>query len=483
MPTAIEPRLVEGPGAGLVRNVDPRHVPDQAWSNGRNIRFPSGGARVKSTDGYQRIEAFQPPVPVVVVWWYVPLIGHPTLVTITTEGAWAGLGAERDALMTYETPRTVDTIVTVDQYKEHLIWADGQHVWTWPGTGAVVPLAGAPVGHIVEIHKEHVLVANLTSPLVQPWRVAFSTLENPFDWTSDSAGDRDFAEDATPITAAKVLGDHVIIHKPNRLARMIFVGPPEQYLVEGIPADDGALTARAAISIGSYQFYMGRTNFYRLAAFSEAIGDRIWPEVQASIDWPRAHLTYAYRRLEWDEVAWKIPTRGAAQPDLTVIFNFRDQTWSLTDHDPGLCFAEVPTEAVPVPSLTPSAVTGVFGTVDGQVHAYGGPNAAGTSIHAWVESRHFTDGLTPAKILAVPCFATGTGTLQVSLRAAMDPRQPMPAWPPAQPLALAPVQTRPWVDVRQYGRLWQIRFETQNLEDSWEIPAYGAAVIPGGYAR
>jgi hypothetical protein len=59
----------------------------------------------------------------------------------------------------------------------------------------------------------------------------------------------------------------------------------------------------------------------------------------------------------------------------------------------------------------------------------------------------------------------------------------MPPWPPAQPLALVAGQTRPWVDVRQYGRVWQVRFETRNLEDSWEIPAYGAAVIPGGYAR
>ena len=117
--------------------------------------------------------------------------------------------------------------------------------------------------------------------------------------------------------------------------------------MEGIAADEGSISARGAISIGSFQYYMGRTNFYRLGSFAEPIGDAIWPEIANAIDWPRAHLTYAYRRLEWEEICWKIPTRGSSQPNLTAVFNYRDQTWTLTDHDPGTCFSEVPSDALP----------------------------------------------------------------------------------------------------------------------------------------
>jgi hypothetical protein len=285
----------------------------------------------------------------------------------------------------------------------------------------------------------------------------------------------------------KVLGDHVIVHKPNRLYRVIFVGPPDNYIVEGIPADDGAVSARSPISIGAYQYYMGRTNFYRLASFSEPIGDRIWPAVENHIDWEQAHLIYAYRRLEHDEVCWKIPTQFSTQPDLTVVFNFRDQTWSLTDHDPGLCFSEVPSAKLPplpvLGPILPPPVRGVFGQVNGDLQVYGGVNAGEEPIHAWVESRHFTDGLVPVKVLAAPVFATGFGTLQVTVRAAMEARQPMPEWGAPQPLILNPSQTRPWVDVRHYGRLWQVRLESEAIDTAWEVSAYGAAVIPGDYAR
>jgi hypothetical protein len=508
MPTSIQPRLIEGPGAGLIRNVDPRHVPDQAFSNGRNVRFPTGGARVRSTDGYQRVDSTSPSQPIQALWWYEPTLGDPvTLVRIGLSTAWQGMGSEMASIVDYPEATTIDDIVVVDQYKDDLIWsAGGKGVWTWNGlTGAVLlstKAAGGvpnPTGKLVEIHKEHVLIGNHTEPLA-PWVVAWSGVGNPFEWGGgtggDTAGDFRFLDDSTGLTALKILGDHVIVHKPNRLYRMIFTGPPDQYDVEGIPGDDGAISARTPISIGAYQYYIGRTNVYRLASFAEPIGDRIWPEVQASIDWARAHLIYAYRRLEWDEVCWKIPTLGAAQPNLTIIYNYRDQTWTLSDHDPGMCFTEVPSGALggsaPVQLQSPLAVgnpvapppvRALFAQLSGDIQAYGGRNAGDNPIHAWVESKHFTDGLVPSKVLAVPVFATGAGRLDVTARAAMEARTPMPAWGTAQPILLDPSQNRPWIDTRQYGRLWQIRMESNALDTEWEVAAYGAAVVPGGYAR
>jgi len=504
MPTKIEARLVEAPGGGVMRHVNPRHVPDQNWANARNVRFPTGGARIRSTDGYQQVDRLSPAEPIVVLWWYVnPDSSEPALVTITTKGAWFGPVGLRDVILDYGLDtRLITDIVTIDQYKKHLIWADGRNVYTWPGTGPAIPLgvAGpegaatmAPIGKLVEIHRDHVLIGHITedpeptAPGAKPWRVAYSKQGDPFDWTSDEAGDIDFLDDSTGITALKVLGDHCIVHKPNRLARMLFIGPPEYYITEGIPADDGAISARAPLSIGAYQFYMGRTNFYRLAAFAEPIGDSIWPEVADAIDWTQSDLIYAYRRLEYDEICWKIPTLGSAQPSLTIVYNYRDQTWSLTDHDPALCFTEVPGTAVAglAPPLggTPPPVRGLFATVDGLMHVYGGKSAGAKPIHAWAESRHFSDALNPARIVAAPIYASGTGTLQVTVRAAMDPRTPMPAWPAPRPLTLDPAQHRPWVNVREYGRLWQIRMESNAIDTEWEVAAYGASVIPGGFAR
>ena len=506
MPSAIQPRIIETPGAGLLRHVDPRHVPDRNWAAGRNIRFPTGGSRVRKTDGFQRVDNTAADEPIRGLWWYENPINaaQKMLIRIGTTGAWSGLGSASTPIATHTPVRTLADVLTIDQYRDRLLWADGLQVLTWPGTGQATVLGGgAPTAKLVEIHKEHVLLGHLTAPETQPWRVAYSiagVLTPPLvgepDFTGESSGTLDFLDDATGLTALKALGDHAIVHKPNRLYRMIFVGPPDEYIVEGIPADEGSISARGPISVGSYQYYPGHTNFYRLASFAEPIGDAIWPEVAAAIDWPQAHLTYAYRRDQWDEICWKIPTRGVAQPNLTVVYNYRNQTWSVTDHDLGTAFTQVPSNALASTAfddahspVSPPPVRDVFGQIDGKIQVYTGRNADGLAIHAWVESKHFTDAaaIAPGKILAVPVFATGTGRLLVQCRAAMDARTPLPPWPETPHASafypLPASQTRPWVDVRAYGRLWQVRLESDQLNDDWEVSAYGTAVIPGGYAR
>jgi len=493
--------LIEGPGGGLATHLDPRHVPDQAWSNGRNVRFPTGGSRIRKTDGYTRIEQTRPAEPIRALWYYQAPGLEKYLVRITTARAQAGRGAAAIQITddaSYQ-PATVDDVVTLTQYKEIMIWADGgvNPVMRWNPGPFASPLfpAGIPNGKLVEMHKERLLLGHITNSGVagaelQPWKVMYSAMDDPGNMTgsaeNDTAGDWDFVDDNDPVVALKVLGNDAIVHKPNRIYRMIQVGGPQWYQVEQVPADDGAISARAAISIGSFQFFMGRGNFYRLASFTEPIGDAVWTEIEKTIDWSQVHRIYAYRRQEYDEVCWKIPQLGGA-PDLSAVFNYRDQSWTFTDHDPGTCYAEIPQ----VPFLHEAAVShlplmvGIFGQTNGNIQAYDTVNADGAPIHAWAESKHFTAGMNPAKILAVACYASGTGVLSVSCRAAMELRQPMPTWGAAQPLPLFPAtnQTRPWIDTRQYGRLWQIRLESQALWDDWEVSAYAPAVIPGGYAR
>jgi hypothetical protein len=528
MPTAIQPQLIEGPGGGVVTHMDPRHVPETAWSNCRNVRFPTGGSRIRKTDGYTRIDNTPPGEPLRALWHYLGPSLEQHLVRITTGRALFGTGSGITQITdaNYQ-PATIDQVVTVTQYKETMIWADGGQnpVMAWnmsPLAGPLFPertiegevfAQGVPNGKLVEMHKSRLLLGHITKSGIegaelQPWKVLHSAVGHPEDMegnnpeSPDTAGDIDFVDDNDPIIALKVLGNDCIVHKPSRLYRMIAIGPPQFYQVEQIPADDGAISARAAISIGSFQFFMGRGNFYRLASFTEPLGDAVWPEIERHTDWSKAHRIYAYRRQEYDEVCWKIPQLGGA--DLSAVFNYRDQSWTFTDHDPGTCYAELPQ----VPFLTPTAVShlppmvGIFGQMTGHVQAYDTVNADGAAIHAWAESKHFNSGLLPAKILAIACYATGNGFLTVRLRAAMEARHPLPPWPSAinvhpssiyvlpPPPSEAPSrpdlpvsQTRPWLDVREYGRLWQIRIESGGLNDDWELSAYGPAIIPGGYAR
>jgi hypothetical protein len=496
MPTAAQVALIEGPGAGVITHRDPRHVPDQAWVNGRNVRFPTGGSRIRKTDGYTRFDNTTPAEPLRALWHYYSPVQTAAMMRITTTRVLLGSGtAIQDITHAAAPDCTIDDVVTIGQYKNEVFWADGKtKVMTWVGQALAGPAFpdGIPNGKLIEIHKDRLLLGNITEPGAgvegaQPWRLMYSAVGNARDMTADTAGDIDFLEDNDALIAVKVLGDAIIVHKPKRLYRLIAIGPPDNYQLEQIPSDDGAISARSAISIGSFQFFMGRANFYRLASFTEPIGDAVWPEIEKQTDWSKVHRIYAYRRQEYDEVCWKIPQLGGS--DLSVAFNYRDQSWTFTDHDPGTCYTEIPQ----VPWVSPTTVSrlplmvGVFGQMNGNIQVYDTVNADGAPIHAWAESKHFQAGLIPVKILAIPVFATGTGVLRVQLRAAMEARHPLPSWPTVPHSSalyqLSPSQTRPWIDVRAYGRLYQIRVESSGLDDDWALVSYGAAIVPGGYAR
>jgi hypothetical protein len=498
--TAIRPQIIEGPSLGLHYNLDPRHVPPRGWSAGRNIRFTQD--RVESTDGYSTFDASLAGQPVRALWRYRAPDGAEELLRVTTLYLFRGIGATvAGAGGSYD--RTIHQVVTQTQYRGDYLFADGGAIQRWPGTGWAAPIpAPAPEGRLIEVHKDHVLLGGIRSGGVeQPWRVAWSVVGNPLDWTGEGAGDLDFLEDATPLTALKVMGDHAIVHKRDRLWRLIFVGPPDQYIPEGIPADDGACSARSPITLGPFQYYMGHRNFYRLGSYPEPIGDAIWPEVARSIDWRQAHLVYAYTRDAYNEVCWKIPTVPPAPegPNLTVAYNLRTQAWTLTDHDPGNAWVEwgagtaadswdagdagtaqtmrdVPWEYGAVDQAT---TIDLFGQLSGVLQQYGGANADGKPIEAYVESPHLGNGITPARVLNIPLIATGHGTVLVRVRAALDERQPMPPWGREAVYALDPPQHRPWIDTRVYGRLYQVRFETRDLNVRFSLSSYGVAAVPG----
>jgi hypothetical protein len=487
---------------GLYYNLDPRHVPQRGWAAGRNVRFPQGQDRVESTDGYSRFDSSPDGLPVRALWRYRAPDGEEHLLRVTTDNVYAGIGANA-VLIGFGLGDTIDRVVTQTQYRGDYLLATGTHIRRWSGTGLMSWIGDpAPEGRLVEVHKDHVLLGGLrVGDVEQPWRVAWSVVGNPLDWTSESAGDLDFLEDAAPLTALKVMGDHAIVHKRERLWRLIFVGPPDQYIPEGIPADDGACSARSPITLGPFQYYMGHRNIYRLGSYPEPIGDPIWPEVARSIDWKQAHLVYAYTRDAYNEVCWKIPTvpPAPAGPNLTAAYNLRTQAWTLTDHDPGLSWTEwgagtvadswdagdagtaqtmrdIPWEYSAVDQAT---TIDVFGQLSGLLQQYGGANADGKPIEAYLESPHLGNGITPARVLNIPMIATGHGSLLVRVRAVLDERQPMPPWGREAVYPLDPPQHRPWVDTRVYGRLYQVRLETQDPNARFSLSSYGVAAVPG----
>lgn len=506
--SSLRPKLIENPGRGLVRSVGLRQVPDQAWTNGRNVRFDRLGTVVRKVDGYTPYDTTPGDEAIRLLFRYAVPSGESILIRVGLTKAWRDAGITRTQLVT-GLIGSVNAVVTAAQFEDQLIWTDqADPVKQWTPTGGVVNLpGGAPKAAIVLVHKGHVVLLDVVDQGVRkPWRAAYSAVGNSGDWTSITSGDLDFLEESGGITAAGVLGESIIVHKERSLARMLFVGDPDNYGQEPISGDDGAISRRSPVRVGSFQFYMGHNNFYRLGAFPEAIGDDIWPEVISLLDLAQKHLVFGYHRPEWKEVHWRLPIVGSNQPGLTVMYNYRDQTWSLADHDPGLCFMDLPSLATDtwdsgesalwdvsqdIPwdygTYTQTGPLNLFGQINGMVQQYGGVNAAGAPISWYLESKVFEGGdpLRMSRLLNVILRASGTGAILVRTRRWMDDRQTPtpPAFGTARSFSLS-ASRKPWVDVRTpLGRLHQVRFEGAGLDEDFLMEAWGPAIIPTGSWR
>lgn len=472
-------RMVDSPGLGILRThgATPRDVPERAWVDGRNVRFTRLKTRVRKLDGYTQVDTTPDDETTRLLWRHHALDDTETLVRVGTARVWTGLAGDRVQVGSGLTGSATD-VISAAQYKDRLVWTDGDDpVMTWQPSGVSQPLGGlgSTRAKIVVAHRNHILLFNVTDDAGRkPWRAMWSGLDTPDVWTSDTAGDLDFLESPGGITAAGVLGEVVIVHRQHGVHRMAFVGTSEvAYTQDPIPGHDGAVGPNAWINLDLFQYYKGAENFYRLGAYPEKIGDPIIDEVRAQLDPTRDYLTIASYRPEWDEIHWRMCRVGDSQPTFAVIYNVRDQTWSLANYAPATAV-----EQHPNPGGSPTSPR--FGDLAGRLYQYGGTAANGVPFTAYVESTVYTAGLRPHRLLRVPVIATGAGTLQVRTRSWMDDRQPggVPAFVPGAPFPLAN-STKPWVDVRGYGRRHQVRFESTGLTDDWELEAYGLGELPG----
>jgi hypothetical protein len=501
----LKPKIVEGPGQGIIRSVPPRNIPERAWANARNVRFDSLGQRVRKIDGYTQYDTTPGNEPVRWLFEYHQTNSDTILVRVGTTKAWRDAGTDR-AEIASGLGGLATTIVTGTQHADQLLWTDQIapiQRWT-PDMGSASALsAGIPLAAIIVSHKAHLVLFDVVDRGIrQPFRATYSEPWDPQagspNFISAAAGDLDFLDEPGGITAAGLLGESIIVHKRRSLARMIFVGEPDNYVQEPIPAEDGACSRRAIVPVGAFQFYQGHENYYRLGAFPEPIGDAIWPEVVALMDQSKLSQVHAYHRPEFTEIHWKVPMVGATQPNLTVIYNYRDQTWTLSDHDPGLCAVEYPPAAddtwaggesaawdsshdIPwdYPQFSQGALLGLFGQVNGNIQQYGGVNADGAAIAWYLESKVFS-GATSfqlSDLLNVLVRATGQGTMLVRHRSWMDDRQPVPAFAAGAGFPLGS-GTKPWVDVRGSGRWHQIRLEGSGLDEDFLLEAWGPGLIP-----
>lgn len=510
--SSVKKKWIDGPGQGIVKSTTPRFVPTRAWADGRNVRFDQQGSRVRKVDGYTEFTTTPDGEAVRLLWHYLKSDGTEELVRVGLTRAWRGFGGTLAVIATGLSGAVTD-VVTAAQFGDYLVWTDGKdRPMIWEGSGSARELRWnpndasqkAPRAYVVRVHTQHLLLFNTNEfGVATPWRTSFTAVgETPEDGVGGTAGDLDLRDEASELVAAEALGDAMIVYKEDSIYRVQFVGGDDKYVRDMIPASDGAISARAVVRWGAYHYFMGANGIYRMGAIPDPVtDDETWKFIRGQIDWSRRRLIYAYPRREFREVCWKVPTLEGDEPDFTVVLNVDLGTFSYTDHDPGLCWGQYPAiiddtwgggadepwgTGKDIPwnhsEYTQQLPLSLWGTRAGSVMEYGGRNANGQPIAAYLESGvHSSQSM--QRLVQVPLAARGAGVIDVKTRSWLDERQALPDYAEARRFNLDTYSGRPWVDVWGYGRFHQLRLEQNALDADFELSGYALGVLGGDGER
>jgi hypothetical protein len=514
-----ETLLIEGPGQGIIvtEELDHRLIPNEAWVDARNVRFFAEARKARKMDSYALFDTTTGNAAIRQLLKYSALDGSEILLRITNSEVFKG--AAPAVSIGAGLTGTVDDIVTWDQFADLLIWTDKKDVpKKWDGVAANFSNLGGspPKAKIVRIFKSHVCFFNVNDGTNRPYRMTYSAIGTPEIYTGATSGVLDFVEapglTGIIITAAEVLGDYIYVFRDRGIHRVSFVDLPGNFDQEVVPAEDGTMSARMVVRVGPYLYYAGYNNIYRLANVPEPIGPPIYRKMIATADFKRKHLFHAYHRKDFYEIHFMFVSTDTNQPGFGFVYNYKENTWTTKDYDPNTSFVRVHlgvgddtwnggpatiwddtgsggSDALiswDDPLIALGADYELISQKDGKIQAYAGINTASMgAFAAYLESKHFNLGsLLNSRILRIPVIASGSGNLQVSIRAWRDERQTLPAYTDLSLYALDPdSSSRPWVDCREYGRFAQVKFANAELTDDFELVLYGLKYLPGGGIR
>lgn len=341
---------VDGLGTiGIVRDAAPHELPPNAWSDGKNIRF---------SDGYvERMRGHQ-------VIYGAPPIEPYFLLPYSMAGArnWIYAGDKKMYAVSVDTHTNI-TRQTAEVDVDYSATAD--NVWTGTDIGGIailnngidVPQMWAGSGRMANLsnwdptircralrtHKFSLVALNLTeSGVDKPHRVLVSHPADPgtvpvsYD-PSDATRDvvvQDLSKTDGRLIDGAGLGDHFYLYKESSIYRMSYVGGNDKYAFsDPISEQAGALALNCIARCPAGHVVLGQGDVFLNAGSSieSIINQRMRRWMQTSMDASNYGRSYLTTNPTRNEVWVCIPRLGAAVPNVAMVWNYKDNTWTIRD--------------------------------------------------------------------------------------------------------------------------------------------------------
>lgn len=338
-------RVPQVGGVGVNRDLSEHELPNNAWTDARNIRFLDGMAY----QAYGHYEVYNSPtytpqhlLPVNVAggrYWIYTTATKTFAVTNS-----AGTAVHTD--ITHVTPRTG----VVNQWTSTLLSGipvlnvgDTTHVpmsWDLNLGNKFVDLANWPASTYcksLRSFKNYLVALNVTKsgtnyPFMVKWSNAADPGTVPSTWDetdpTKDAGETDLAEGYDPIVDGMQLRDSFLIYKEASVWRMDFTGGPYVFRFSKVLGTSGALNRNCIVEVDGFHVVLTGSDviIHDGQQATSVLDKQTRRYLFQNIDANNSNLAFVFKNPFFNEVYVCYPTAGSATCDTAMVWNYKDKT-------------------------------------------------------------------------------------------------------------------------------------------------------------
>ena len=238
-------------------------------------------------------------------------------------------------------------------------------------------------GKHIATHKGFVILGNTFDPLdgAVPYRVRWSGLEMPADWTFSAQTQADF-QDIQGFGAIQgiVTDDACYVLLQRGIVQMTYIGAPYVFQFTDRVSGKGCSVPQSVITVENRHFFVSDDGFYMLAGGQlTPIGNgQIDKWFLDSFDLSKANMMTVAADPRETLVYWQFCSNAAVsgKPDLMLIYNYSTGQWTTADATTHFIF-----NAVSLPWTIDQLDT--FGTLDAVPSSFDDPIWSGGSAMLW----------------------------------------------------------------------------------------------------
>jgi hypothetical protein len=209
--------------------------------------------------------------------------------------------------------------------------ADGR-LWVWAGTSGFTATvaANAPTSNKAVVVTPERFVVLLGAGGNQR-KVQWADQESTTVWTPTSlnqAGDFEIQTKGRIMCGARTKAE-TLIWTDTDLHTMNFIGGSLVYSFAQAGDNCGIISRLAKVTVDTQAFWMGRNNFFRYDGFVQPIRCDVHDYVFEDFNKTQASQVWAMTIAEFSEVWWFYCSAASSTIDRYVIYNYRDNHWSI----------------------------------------------------------------------------------------------------------------------------------------------------------